>query len=336
LPPPGLRLLAFDDGGMRGLAMLLLLRHVLRKFQQDARLHSLPLPWERFDIIAGCGTGGFIALLLGRLRLSIDRAIECYVRLVEHALTQIKSGGTFKATSLEKVLKEICSRFGGGDETSILDLDPRSCKTFVITREEYEPGRAMLRRLRTYRHPTEAVFNCTFLEAVRATMGNPTFFKPWSVLEGEKHATYLDAGDDHCNPVFALYEEAKVLYPDQDVAYLLSLGPGTADTVGDNPPRIFVNQIRLPSTFLTALRHLADRCDHIASEFQAKYGNFDGRYCRLTPLPLTNDRRILPEQEEILEDLVWQHLTSVPDRWTSYVHAMTYEKALRHDKRIDN
>ena len=76
LPQPGVRLLAFgtlstflsfatefdhipaDDGGSRGLAMLLQLRNVMREFQQDACLRTLPLPCERFDIIAGSGTGG--------------------------------------------------------------------------------------------------------------------------------------------------------------------------------------------------------------------------------------------------------------------------------------
>ncbi|KAL1668222.1 acyl transferase/acyl hydrolase/lysophospholipase [Schizophyllum commune] len=320
LPQPGVRLLAFDDGGSRGLAMLLQLRNVMREFQQDACLRTLPLPCERFDIIAGSGTGGLIALLLGRLRFSIDRAIECYVRVVEHALMEIKSGGIYKASSLEKVLKEICGRYGEGEETSLLEQDPILCKTFVCTREVRAAGNPVLRKLRTYPHPSEPGLTLTVHEAVRATMGNATFFKPLEVQQGGSYAKFLDAGDDHYNPVFDLYQEAQILYPARDVAYLLSLGPGDAATVGENPPRRFVSQMRLPPAHLSMLRHLADRCDCIAVAFQSEYGTFDDKYCRLSPSLPVYDRRVLPDKVDALEELVSPYCTNVADK-----------RAVRHD-----
>ncbi|KAL1691553.1 acyl transferase/acyl hydrolase/lysophospholipase [Schizophyllum commune] len=331
LPPPGVRLLAFDDGGMRGLAMLLLLRSVLREFQQEAGLRTLPLPCERFDIIAGSGTGGLIALLLGRLRLSIDHAIECYARVVEHVFMQVKSGGTFKSSSFDKVLKEIANRFGEGEDTPLLDSDPFLCRTFVCTREDNGSGGAALRKLRTYSHPTEHVLPFTLVDAVRATMGNPTFFKPLSMQNGDSRSTFLDAGDDHCNPVYDVLEEARCFYPAQDIAYLLSLGPGTAPTVGENAPRRFIYQMRLPGVYLPILRHLADRCDHIASRFREEHGDLEGKYCRLTPSRLSPDGRILPDQEKVLEESISQYLAGVYEQVSTFVLAMTNERAARRD-----
>ncbi|TRM59207.1 hypothetical protein BD626DRAFT_608564 [Schizophyllum amplum] len=103
VPGPGVRLLALDDGGIRGLSMLLLVRDIFHHIQRASGLPSLPLPCEYFDIIAGSGTGGLIALMLGRLRLSIEDAIECYTRIVGQVFSQIKADGSFKATSFEKL-----------------------------------------------------------------------------------------------------------------------------------------------------------------------------------------------------------------------------------------
>ncbi|KAL1742839.1 acyl transferase/acyl hydrolase/lysophospholipase [Schizophyllum fasciatum] len=330
IPEPGIRLLAFDDGGVRGLAMLLLLRDVLRQYQQAVGLHTLPRPCDCFDIIAGSGTGGFIALMLGRLRLSIENAIECYARVVEHVFAQTKAGGNFKATPFEKVLREISRRFGEGEETPVLDPYPMPCKTFVCTREEDESGRTTSQKLRTYSRPDQPAIRCTLVEAVRATMGNPTFFKPLSVVKENGTVSFLDAGDDHCNPVFDLYEEARFFYPSRDVAYNLSLGPGTVDTIGENPPRRFVSLPRLPPATLSALRHLADRCDRIAADFNTAYGDSEGKYCRLTPSHPPHAAKIRWEQEEALQELTLPYITAMSDQVSAFVLAMMNETAARH------
>ena len=171
----------------------------------------------------------------------------------------------------------------------------------------------------------------TLLEAVRATMSNPTFFKPLELRKGESYATFLDAGDDNYNPIFDLYDEARALYPTRDVAYMLSLGPGDAATVGENPPRRFLNQMRLPPAHLATLRHLADRCDRIADAFHAAYGTFDDKYCRITLSRPEDDRRILPDEVEVLEELLSPYLAGLADKLTTFVMAMTNERAVRHD-----
>ncbi|KAL1721871.1 acyl transferase/acyl hydrolase/lysophospholipase [Schizophyllum commune] len=278
--PPGLRLLAFDDGGARGLSMLLLLRNMLREV--DQLLQQPGLPCEYFDIIAGSGTGGFIALLLGRLRLNMDDAIECYTRVVERVFMRTKAG-KFRDAALEEVLREICNRFGEGPDTRLfVERGPRS-KTFVCAREQNASGLLLPRRLRTYAHPAEPPSPCSFIEAVRATMGNPVFFDPPVLTRGDGTSSiFLNAGDGSCNPVFELLDEARTLFPSRDVAYFVSLGAGRANTIDTSPPRGIMHQPRLPSTCIAAMHDLAVRCDAITEAFLRHNAGLGPAYYRFT------------------------------------------------------
>ncbi|KAI5836290.1 FabD/lysophospholipase-like protein [Schizophyllum commune Tattone D] len=328
VPGPGVRLLAFDDGGIRGLTMLLLLRKLFLRIQQASCLPAMPLPCEYFDIIAGSGTGGFIALLLGRLRLSIETAIECYARLVRQVFAQIKGDGSFPVTPLEKVLKEVSRRYGDGEDTPIIDTQPVVCKTFVCAREDDGRGNITLRRIRTYAHPIEPGLQCTLTEAVRATMGHPAFFKPLSAQRGNSTVTFLDAGDEHRNPVFDLLDEADLIYPARHIAYYLSLGAGTASTVGENSSRLFANRPRLPTPTLTALRHIADCCDARAASFEAKHEQLRTKYYRLTPSQPLRDGRIPWEEMEDLDAIVTPYFASVKDQVRILAGLMKHQKAL--------
>ncbi|KAL1734813.1 acyl transferase/acyl hydrolase/lysophospholipase [Schizophyllum commune] len=278
--PPGLRLLAFDDGGARGLSMLLLLRNMLREV--DHLVQQPGLPCEYFDLIAGSGTGGLIALLLGRLRLNMDDAIECYTRVVERVFMRTKAG-KFRDAALEEVLKEICNRFGEGPDTRLLvERGPRS-KTFVCVREQDPSGSLLPRRLRTYSHPSEPSSRYTIVEAVRATMGNPVFFDPPTLSRGDgTFSTFLNAGDSRSNPVFELLDEARALFPSRDVAYFVSLGAGRANTIDTSPPRGIMHQPRLPSTCIAAMHNLAVRCDAITEAFVQENAGLSPVYYRFT------------------------------------------------------
>ena len=45
------------------------------------RKDQIPKPCEYFDLIAGTGTGGLIAIMLGRLRLDLETCKDVYVRM---------------------------------------------------------------------------------------------------------------------------------------------------------------------------------------------------------------------------------------------------------------
>lgn len=77
------------------------------------RRSEIPKPCDHFDLIVGTGTGGLIALMLGRLRLDIETCKELYVRLTRMVFETDKTiagipyrSTLFKATKLEEAIKE--------------------------------------------------------------------------------------------------------------------------------------------------------------------------------------------------------------------------------------
>ena len=73
--------------------------------------------------------------MLGRLRMTVDDAIKAYQQLAEKVFSDVKwttSDGKFKATELEKAIKEIVKSNTENEdsETRLLD-DDTSCKVYV-------------------------------------------------------------------------------------------------------------------------------------------------------------------------------------------------------------
>lgn len=75
--------------------------------------HEIPKPCDHFDLIAGNGTGGLIALMLGRLRMDLDTCKDVYVRMTRRVFETDKTfagiplkSTMFKASKLEEVIRE--------------------------------------------------------------------------------------------------------------------------------------------------------------------------------------------------------------------------------------
>ena len=63
------RILSLDGGGVRGLSSLFILREIMEEIERRSQIAGTPSPWQYFDLIGGTGTGGLIAIMLGRLRM---------------------------------------------------------------------------------------------------------------------------------------------------------------------------------------------------------------------------------------------------------------------------
>lgn len=75
--------------------------------------HEIPKPCDHFDLIAGTGTGGLIAIMLGRLRLDVDTCKDVYVRMTKRVFETDKTfagipyrSTLFKASKLEEAIME--------------------------------------------------------------------------------------------------------------------------------------------------------------------------------------------------------------------------------------
>lgn len=77
------------------------------------KLEEIPKPCDYFDLIAGTGTGGLIALMLGRMRLDLETCMNVYVRMTRKVFETDKTiagipykSTLFKASKLEDAIKE--------------------------------------------------------------------------------------------------------------------------------------------------------------------------------------------------------------------------------------
>lgn len=123
--------------------MLILLQELMyRTFVEiegkAPRREQIPKPCDHFDLIAGTGTGGLIALMLGRLRLDLETCKEVYVRMTKRVFETDKTiagipyrSTLFKASKLEEAIRECVAENtvhdgeGGGNDDATGSNYPR-------------------------------------------------------------------------------------------------------------------------------------------------------------------------------------------------------------------
>jgi patatin-like phospholipase/acyl hydrolase len=146
-------LLSLDGGGVRGLSSLVILEELMRKIDPT----NPPKPCDYFDMMGGTSTGGLIAIMLGRLEMSIKDCREAY-RVLSNDVFQQKNyiaepwfnmpwnwhiKGRFDSDALKKGIKKIIvqelkkrrSSAGKTDEeleNTLLHDENAKCKVLVI------------------------------------------------------------------------------------------------------------------------------------------------------------------------------------------------------------
>lgn len=113
------------------------------------RRDQIPKPCDHFDLIAGTGTGGLIALMLGRLRLDLETCKEVYVRMTRKVFETDKTiagipyrSTLFKASKLEEAIREcvrehtVFEAEGNDMSNTNTNTNPRSS----ISSLPYSPG----------------------------------------------------------------------------------------------------------------------------------------------------------------------------------------------------
>lgn len=135
---PPLRILSLDGGGVRGFSTFVILQELMHRTFVELegrapRRSEIPRPCDHFDLIVGTGTGGLIALMLGRMRLDLDTCKDVYVRMTRKVFETDKTfagipyrGTLFKASKLEEAIKECVAQYTtqgceGNDSTPVRD-----------------------------------------------------------------------------------------------------------------------------------------------------------------------------------------------------------------------
>ncbi|KAF3343392.1 Chitin synthase regulatory factor 4 [Verticillium dahliae VDG2] len=204
-----IRLLALDGGGVRGLSSLMILRNLMTTIDPD----DPPKPCDYFDMIGGTSTGDLIAVLLGRVRMSVDDCITAYASTSDEVFEKkshrvMMNGqlrGRFDSGALDRAIKQILVRTGHAENTLIRDA-ANACRVFVCatSRETIDP--VCLTSYRSLR--STHLLDCTTVwEACRATSAATTFFDPVAI--GPFGEQFVDGALGTNNPVAALWSQAQ-------------------------------------------------------------------------------------------------------------------------------
>uniref|UniRef100_A0A3Q3VVS8 PNPLA domain-containing protein n=1 Tax=Mola mola TaxID=94237 RepID=A0A3Q3VVS8_MOLML len=229
----GIRVLAIDGGGTRGLLAL----QTLQKLQNltGKRVHQL------FDYICGVSTGAILAFMLGIFQIPLEECEEMYRKLGADVFKQNVIVGTVKmgwshafydSEIWENILKE---RMGEGYMIESA-RDPHCPKVSAVSAivNRGLPLKAYV--FRNYRLmpgvKSHYLGDCKhkMWQAIRASSAAPGYFQEF-VLGKDLHQ---DGGLLINNPTALAIHECKCLWPNTPLQCVLSLGTGRFETAGKN------------------------------------------------------------------------------------------------------
>ena len=134
------KILSLDGGGVRGLSAIMILKYLMATLE-DLRGCRVE-PWQEFDMIGGTSTGGLLAIMLGRLRMSLDDCEAAYLNLSREIFTPTRStanvpgkvfdflqaNGKFDSRPLERSIATILRGQGKSEDELLKETDQDSCK----------------------------------------------------------------------------------------------------------------------------------------------------------------------------------------------------------------
>ncbi|CAE6507713.1 unnamed protein product [Rhizoctonia solani] len=280
----GLNILCIDNGGARGLSAILLIQAVMNRVQELNGLEYTPEPYEYFDLIAGAGTGGIQACMLGRLRMPIHVAIEYYVSLAKkNIITEKRLFGSraFKTAELRNSLSAIVGAAIGNSEEPMVErhTTEEQCKTLVFAMSKSLLNADTLTYFRSYLATTRMAPGCTIWEAMCATMAHSDLFDPIEIGEPPSTQSFVDAGLGCSNPLDHVLAEVKTMYPTRHVSSVLSIGAGHACTVRTPDPSMLPQLLPMP--VMETMKTIPRDSERVAEEVAMWFNSTEGVYFRL-------------------------------------------------------
>ncbi|KAH3962123.1 hypothetical protein HBI25_217790 [Parastagonospora nodorum] len=273
LDSTGYCLLSLDGGGVRGLATLYILQRTMKELNFRRRDKGLgpKKPCEIFDLMGGTSTGGLIAIMLGRLRMSVEDCIIAYVKLMRRiferkenrsimsALGRVKP--RFSAQALSEAIVEVLRASGHSPSESFEEPGDPTCKVFVCARFQKTNTTTRLRSYATAR----SEYTPTILEAAMATTAAPTYFSS-ATIDG---SNFVDGAIGANNPVIQVEEEAADIW--------------CADTGNIKPlVKCFVSigtgHPGIRSIADKSLKHLVETLQKVATETEDTNQQFEARW----------------------------------------------------------
>ncbi|KAF4470437.1 Calcium-independent phospholipase A2-gamma [Fusarium albosuccineum] len=263
--PKGLRLLALDGGGVRGIMGLVVLRELMLRVQKRKGLPEIPRPADYFELAGGTSTGGIMGIMLFRLRMTVDDTIAEYDRIAKDIFSP-KIGGwniswvpgssyinnskalfqdsRFDGASMSKAINEVVTRFGLDENDKKLGGNAplqheQGARMFCCTTAQNRAESMLMRSYKDKTVYTTSKLNTALAKhgdkitiniAARATSAAPTFFPEVKFPENSPELVFWDGGLLNNNPIDQLWYTRFELVDPKDpappVSCVISLGTG--------------------------------------------------------------------------------------------------------------
>ncbi|KAI9783465.1 MAG: hypothetical protein M1816_001347 [Peltula sp. TS41687] len=232
MPGKELCLLALDGGGIRGLSSLMILEQLMQAIDPD----SPPKPCDYFDMIGGTSTGGLIAIMLGRLKMSVDECIDAYISLSDKVFQKKRHRATgkgniqgrFDSEELARVVKEMVAEGGLQEDALLKDSPDAVCKVFVCATSKQTSETVCLTSYKSPRGLHDLLNTVKIWEACQATSAASSFFD--AVVIGRYQEEFVDGATGANNPVWELWNQAQVMWGpeplENNIKCLVSIGTG--------------------------------------------------------------------------------------------------------------
>ncbi|ORY65136.1 acyl transferase/acyl hydrolase/lysophospholipase [Pseudomassariella vexata] len=234
-----IKLMVLDGGGVRGISAILqlglIMKTVNRKLKRPRGQHLLP--WQVFSLIGGTSTGGILAVMLGRLKMSTDECLDEYCKLSKivfqpkraradiprRAADRLTADERFDADVLEQQIRAVIEKKIGDADIPLMDDEGEisPCRVFVCSKMSSVGHVSLLRSYENENQPDSISDRCKLWEACRATSAASTFFSPCKIAG----RVFIDGALGMNNPVEAVWQEAKDLWGDGNTV-IISLGTG--------------------------------------------------------------------------------------------------------------
>ncbi|KAH7321496.1 calcium-independent phospholipase [Rhexocercosporidium sp. MPI-PUGE-AT-0058] len=220
-----LRLLSLDGGGVKGLSAPMILEGIMMRVAKNPNSKGPCRPSDYFEVAAGTSTGGFIFIIVFRLRMTTGAAIEMYKQIAEQVFQP--KAGRFDEADLKKAIEFVIERYGLNEEDKKIKGQAvlarnRVARMFLFTTAQNRAETALFRS-----YPHEVTYTSSKLNRIlkdhssEATNGLTV---KWNGL------VFWDGGLLNNNPINQLWSARYDLVgtdePEPKVSCVLSLGCG--------------------------------------------------------------------------------------------------------------
>ncbi|PVF95715.1 hypothetical protein CPB86DRAFT_787723, partial [Serendipita vermifera] len=281
------RILSLDCGGPGSYSQLLIIREFMNRiaYEQDEDLDNI-YPADFFDMIGGTGFGAYISILLGVLRLTIDRAIE-----------------ELHFSIVLKKMEDLIERYQLPTSIKLSDKQLHSSGCKVVLFATSTANVASCQAFRTYRS-SQATIDCSLLDALCASMAIPSICDPVHIGNRLRQQAFIGGASGFTNPTHEIIAEAKSAFRNETwLALLLSLGMGRPGIFSLDMPTIDAS-----SQFESVLSRMALDCETVAQS--------------LADQLLEVDAYVWLNVDQGLEDLKvddWSDLGTIETHTTAYL-----------------